>query len=86
MTLATRTVANATLTIDLDAITANVRTIRRHTPVEIMAVVKADGFGPGDDHEPTTADWTRWAHTVEHEIVTGLGPRLHRIVASRRTA
>ena len=37
-------------------------------------------FGPGDRGEPTVADWARWAATVEHEIVTGLGPRLHRIV------
>lgn len=47
MTLATRTAASATLTIDLDAVAANVRTIRRLTPAEIMAVVKADGFGHG---------------------------------------
>ena len=37
-------------------------------------------FGPGDDGEPTTAEWARWAGTVEHEIVTGLGPRLRRAV------
>jgi alanine racemase len=37
-------------------------------------------FGPGDRGEPTVADWARWAATVEHEIVTGLGPRLRRIV------
>lgn len=37
-------------------------------------------FGPGDDGEPTTADWAGWAGTLEHEIVTGLGPRLRRAV------
>lgn len=35
-------------------------------------------FGPGDRGEPTTADWARWAQTLEHEIVTGLSARLHR--------
>jgi alanine racemase len=35
-------------------------------------------FGPGDLGEPTTADWARWAQTLEHEIVTGLGARLLR--------
>jgi len=33
-------------------------------------------FGPGADGEPTTAEWAAWAGTIEHEIVTGLGPRL----------
>jgi alanine racemase len=39
-------------------------------------------FGPGDDGEPTTADWACWAETLEHEIVTGLSARLHRRSAS----
>jgi alanine racemase len=33
-------------------------------------------FGPGHDGEPTTAEWAAWAGTIEHEIVTGLGPRV----------
>lgn len=37
----------ATLEVDLGAITANVRTIKSHTAGELMAVVKADGFGHG---------------------------------------
>ncbi|WP_051367052.1 alanine racemase [Hamadaea tsunoensis] len=37
----------ATLQVDLDAVTANVRTIRARTRGEVMAVVKADGFGHG---------------------------------------
>ena len=37
-------------------------------------------FGPGDHGEPTVADWASWSDTVEHEIVTGLGPRLHRVI------
>jgi alanine racemase len=36
-------------------------------------------FGPGDSGEPTAAEWAAWAETLEHEIVTGLGARLHRI-------
>jgi alanine racemase len=35
-------------------------------------------FGPGDDGEPTVADWAGWADTIEHEIVTGIGPRVSR--------
>ena len=38
-------------------------------------------FGPGDLGEPTTADWARWAGTIEHELVTGLGRRIHRTVS-----
>jgi alanine racemase len=38
-------------------------------------------FGPGDDGEPTAADWARWSGTIEHEVVTGLGSRVHRDVA-----
>jgi alanine racemase len=37
-------------------------------------------FGPGDRGEPTAAEWAGWADTLEHEIVTGLGARLHRTV------
>jgi alanine racemase len=36
-------------------------------------------FGPGDRGEPTVAEWAAWAGTIEHEIVTGLGPRLRRL-------
>ncbi|WP_395691427.1 alanine racemase [Nocardioides sp.] len=35
-------------------------------------------FGPGDRGEPTVAHWARWAGTIEHEVVTGLGARLAR--------
>jgi len=35
-------------------------------------------FGPGDDGEPTVADWARWSDTIEHEIVTGIGTRVTR--------
>lgn len=36
-------------------------------------------FGRGTDGEPTVADWARWAGTIEHEIVTGIGPRVRRV-------
>lgn len=35
-------------------------------------------FGPGDDGEPTIRDWADWAGTIEHEIVTRVGPRVSR--------
>lgn len=35
-------------------------------------------FGPGNEGEPTVAEWARWAGTVPHEIVTGVGPRVAR--------
>lgn len=35
-------------------------------------------FGPGTEGEPTVADWARWAGTVPHEIITGIGPRVAR--------
>lgn len=37
-------------------------------------------FGPGTSGEPTVADWATWAGTIEHEIVTGIGGRVHRQV------
>lgn len=45
-------------------------------------------FGPGTDGEPTVTDWARWANTVPHEIVTGVGPRVtrhHVHTCARRT-
>jgi alanine racemase len=35
-------------------------------------------FGPGEQGEPTVADWARWAETNPHEILTGVGPRVRR--------
>lgn len=35
-------------------------------------------FGPGTRGEPTVAEWARWAGTVPHEILTGIGPRVPR--------
>jgi alanine racemase len=47
-----------------------------HVEVGEQAMV----FGPGLHGEPTTAEWARWASTIEHEIVTGLGNRIHRTI------
>ncbi|WP_258236279.1 alanine racemase [Nocardioides campestrisoli] len=41
-------------------------------------------FGPGDAGEPTVADWAGWSDTLAHEVVTGLGGRVHRAVAGTR--
>jgi alanine racemase len=35
-------------------------------------------FGPGDDGEPTAQDWAEATGTISYEIVTRLGPRVHR--------
>lgn len=35
-------------------------------------------FGPGTAGEPTVAEWAAWSDSIPHEIVTGLGARLHR--------
>jgi alanine racemase len=35
-------------------------------------------FGPGDDGEPTVADWATWAGTIPHEVFTGIGTRVPR--------
>jgi alanine racemase len=39
-------------------------------------------FGPGHIGEPTAAEWAAWAGTIEHEIVTGIGARVRRVVRS----
>jgi alanine racemase len=36
-------------------------------------------FGPGGAGEPTVRDWADAAGWLEHEVVTGLGPRLARV-------
>jgi len=40
-------------------------------------------FGAGRAGEPTVREWAGWADTIEHEIVTGIGPRVRRTVAAR---
>jgi alanine racemase len=37
-------------------------------------------LGPGDDGEPTLRDWADWSGTIEHEVVTGFGSRVRRVV------
>jgi alanine racemase len=36
-------------------------------------------LGPGDAGEPTPQDWARWAGTIPHDIVTGIGARVRRL-------
>ena len=36
-------------------------------------------FGPGDQGEPTVAEWAAWARTIPHDIVTSVGSRVSRI-------
>ena len=35
-------------------------------------------FGPGDQGEPTAADWAAWCGTIDYEIVTRIGSRVPR--------
>jgi alanine racemase len=46
-------------------------------PAEPGEIVTA--FGPGADGEPTVRDWAEAADLLEHEILTGLGPRPVRV-------
>ncbi|MEU0877248.1 alanine racemase [Lentzea sp. NPDC005914] len=46
----------------------------------VMPGDEAVVFGPGDAGEPTADDWARWAGTIPHEIVTGIGARVQRCV------
>ncbi|WP_375423698.1 alanine racemase [uncultured Friedmanniella sp.] len=41
-------------------------------------------FGPGDDGEPTAADWADWCDTIGYEIVTRIGPRVPRRYLGQR--
>jgi alanine racemase len=47
------------------------------TPVTVL--------GPGERGEPTVREWAAWSGTLEHEIVTGLGSRLDRVVRPAAT-
>lgn len=48
-----------------------------HVPLGTTATV----FGPPDGVTPTIRDWARWAGTIPHTIVTGIGPRVKRTIA-----
>ncbi|RKS70884.1 alanine racemase [Actinomadura pelletieri DSM 43383] len=37
-------------------------------------------FGPDGGATPTVQDWARWAGTIPHTIVTGIGPRVRRSI------
>lgn len=55
-------------------------------PVGCGEVATVFGPGPAADGPPapTVADWARWAGTIEHEIVTGIGPRVTHAVGGAR--
>lgn len=38
-------------------------------------------FGPDGGAVPTVQDWARWAGTIPHTIITGMGPRVQRSIA-----
>jgi alanine racemase len=38
-------------------------------------------FSPQDGVTPTIHDWARWAETIPHTIVTGIGSRVRRTIA-----
>ncbi|MFC4561054.1 alanine racemase [Nocardiopsis mangrovi] len=65
-------------TVSMDQIVVDVGDlpVRAGDPVTV--------FGPGDGGEPTTADWARWSRTNEHEVMTGVGPRVERVQAPLR--
>ncbi|MGW8452915.1 alanine racemase [Streptomyces niveus] len=46
---------------------------------DVGAGMPAVLFGPGDDGEPTAADWAEAADTIAYEIVTRIGPRVPRV-------
>jgi alanine racemase len=46
-------------------------------PVGTSATV----FGPDGAAIPTIRDWARWAGTIPHTIVTGIGPRVQKSIA-----
>lgn len=48
-------------------------------PVPVGATVTVFG---GDG--PTVAEWAAWAGTLEHEILTGIGPRVLRVIVPAR--
>ncbi|GGM37657.1 alanine racemase [Microbacterium saperdae] len=38
-------------------------------------------YGPDGGAVPSVQDWARWAETIPHTIVTGIGPRVQRSIA-----
>jgi alanine racemase len=52
------------------------------TGAELFPVgTSATVFGPDGGAMPTIQDWARWAGTIPHTIVTGIGPRVERSIA-----
>lgn len=80
MTLLLAVRPQATLEVDLGVVTANVRTIKSCTAGELMAVVKADGFGHGQvdvaraafPDRGSAADRVRGLTDKEFEVFTAV--------------
>ena len=47
-------------------------------PRRAAAARRRRSSGRATHGEPTVAEWAGWADTIEHEIVTGIGPRVRR--------
>jgi alanine racemase len=58
------------ISMDQSVVDAGDLPVRLGDPVVVL--------GPGDDGEPTAAEWGRWARTNPHEILTGIGARVPR--------
>ncbi len=50
-------------------------------PDRVPLGTQATVFGPAGGTAPTVHDWARWAGTIAHTIVTGIGMRVRRAVA-----
>ncbi|WP_424937763.1 MULTISPECIES: alanine racemase [Bacteria] len=61
--------------VSMDQIVVDTRA-RRFTRGTIATL-----WGPAGTAAPTVADWARWAGTIPHDIVTGVGPRVRRKTA-----
>ena len=61
--------------VSMDQIVVDTRA-RRFTRGTMATV-----WGPAGTAAPTVADWARWAGTIPHDIVTGVGPRVRRRTA-----
>jgi alanine racemase len=58
--------------VSMDQIVVDTRSQR--VPYATIATV----FGPPDGITPTIHDWARWANTIPHTIITGIGSRVRR--------
>ena len=48
--------------------------------LQVAGAAVGSVFGPAGGAAPTIQDWARWAGTIPHTIVTGIGPRVRRSI------